>query len=119
MIQVINRALNILEILAQEPDKRIRIIRNCYCCRIKRGNLRQYPKNACISQLCRTIRHKKGYKLGYMIYQLTRDNSYNTELVNAAKVAMDNLRDNINETVILSVIKGDKRIFTERITMYA
>ncbi len=46
-----------------------------------------------------------------MIYQLTRDNSYNTELVNAAKVAMDNLRDNINETVILSVIKRGQKEF--------
>ena len=45
-----------------------------------------------------------------MIYHLTRDNFYNTELINISKVAMENLRDSINETVILSIIKGNKRI---------
>ena len=39
MIQVINRALNILEILAQEPDKEFGLSEIAAAIRIKRGNL--------------------------------------------------------------------------------
>lgn len=114
MIQVINRALNILEILAQEPDKEFGLSEIATAVELNAGTCANILKTLVyrnyVEQSGTKTGTKKGYKLGYMIYQLTRDNSYNTELVNAAKVAMDNLRDNINETVILSVIKGDKRI---------
>ena len=110
MIQVINRALNILEILAQEPDKEFGLSEIATAVELNAGTCANILKTLVYRNYVEQSGTKKGYKLGYMIYQLTRDNSYNTELVNAAKVAMDNLRDNINETVILSVIKGDKRI---------
>lgn len=53
---------------------------------------------------------KKGYKLGYMTYQLTNSSGYSMELVNAARTVMEQLRDEINETVILSVVKGGNRV---------
>ena len=110
MIQVINRALNILEILAQEPDKEFGLSEIATTVELNAGTCANILKTLVYRNYVEQSGTKKGYKLGYMVYQLTRDNSYNTELVNASKVAMDNLRDSINETVILSVIKGNKRI---------
>ena len=49
---------------------------------------------------------KKGYKLGYMAYQLTASNEYNVQLINATKVLIDSLANKLNETVILSHIKN-------------
>ena len=110
MIQVINRALNILEILAQEPDKEFGLSEIATAVELNAGTCANILKTLVYRNYVEQSGIKKGYKLGYMVYQLTRDNSYNTELVNASKIAMDNLRDSINETVILSVIKGEKRI---------
>lgn len=59
MIQVINRALNILEILAQEPDKEFGLSEIATAVELNAGTCANILKNACISQLCRTIRHKK------------------------------------------------------------
>ena len=56
MIQVINRALNILEILAQEPDKEFGLSEIATAVELNAGTCANIP---CISQLCRTIRHKK------------------------------------------------------------
>lgn len=110
MIQVINRALNILEILAQEPDKEFGLSEIATAVELNAGTCANILKTLVYRNYVEQSGTKKGYKLGYMVYQLTRDNSYNTELINASKIAMDNLRDSINETVILSVIKGNKRI---------
>ena len=110
MIQVINRALNILEILAQEPDKEFGLSEIATTVELNAGTCANILKTLVYRNYVEQSGTKKGYKLGYMVYQLTRDNSYNTELIDLVKVPIDNLRDSINETVILSVIKGNKRI---------
>ena len=110
MIQVINRALNILEVLAQDPNKEFGLSEIAATTDLNAGTCANILKTLVLRNYVEQPNVKKGYKLGYMIYHLTRDNFYNTELINISKVAMENLRDSINETVILSIIKGNKRI---------
>ncbi|MDY9918728.1 MAG: helix-turn-helix domain-containing protein [Proteiniphilum sp.] len=115
MIQVINRALSILELIAKEPEKEVRLseiadtleLNHSTCANILKTLInRDYVEQAVV---------KGGYKLGPMAFQLTNSNFYNMELLNAAKRPMQNLIEEINETVILSVIKNYKRVLLKEI----
>ena len=110
MIQVINRALNILEVLAQDPNKEFGLSEIATTTNLNAGTCANILKTLVLRNYVEQPNIKKGYKLGYMLYRLTNENTYNTELINISKAAMENLRDAINETVILSVVKGNKRI---------
>ena len=46
-----------------------------------------------------------------MAYQLTNSYTYYAELKEIAKPLIERLRDNINETVILSIIEGGENEF--------
>lgn len=110
MIQVVNRALNILEIIAKSPDKELGLSEIANTVELNHGTCANILKTLVSRDYVEQTAAKKGYKLGYMAFQLTNANSYNTELINVAKIPMDDLRNNINETVILSIIKNDRRI---------
>ena len=74
MIQVINRALNILEILAQEPDKEFGLSEIATAVELNAGTCANILKTLVYRNYVEQSGIKKGYKLGYMVYQLTRDN---------------------------------------------
>lgn len=61
------------------------------------------------------IKSKKGYKLGYMLYQLTDIESFDTELLSVAEMPMKKLNEAINERIILSAIKNDKRLLLKEL----
>lgn len=110
MIQVVNRALNILEVIANSPDKELGLSEIANAVELNHGTCANILKTLVNRDYVEQTGVKKGYKLGYMAYQLTNTNSYYTELITAAKVPMDNLRNEINETTILSIIKNNKRL---------
>lgn len=110
MIQVINRAFNIMEIIAQDNEKEWGLSEIADTLGLNHGTCANILKTLVQRGYVDQVGLKKGYKLGYMTYQLTNSSGYSMELVNAAKVLMEKLRDEINETVILSVIKGSKRV---------
>lgn len=110
MIQVINRALNIMEVIAQDNTKEWGLSEIADSLGLNHGTCANILKTLVQRGYIEQISLKKGYKLGYMTYQLTNANGYSEELVNASKALMDELRNEINETVILSVIKNGKRI---------
>ena len=109
MIQVVNRALNILEIIAKNPDRELGLTEIADSVELNHGTCANILKTLVLRGYVEQAGAKKGYKLGYMAYQLTNTISYYNELINASKDLMDVLRDEINETVILSVIKENKR----------
>jgi len=110
MIQVINRAFNIMEIIAQDAEKEWGLSEIADLLELNHGTCANILKTLVQRGYIEQVGMKKGYKLGYMTYQLTNSTGYNIELVNAAKILMDGFCNEINETVILSVIKNDKRI---------
>lgn len=110
MIQVINRAFNIMEILAQDNDREYGLSEIADTLGLNHGTCANILKTLVQRGYVEQVGLKKGYKLGYMTYQLTNANGYSMELINAAKVPLEQFRDEINETVILSVVKGNKRI---------
>ncbi len=110
MIQVINRALNILEIIAHDHNKEWGLSEIANELELNHGTCANILKTLVQRGYVEQMGLKKGYKLGYMTYQLTASNEYNVQLINATKALIDGLANKINETVILSHIKNGKRI---------
>ncbi len=110
MIQVINRALDILEYIAQDRSRVYPLseisgqlkLNNATCANIiktlvNRGYLEQEGR-------------KTGYRLGSMSYLLTGNYSHKQELLAAATEPINQLSDLLNESCILSVLKEDTRL---------
>lgn len=110
MIQVINRALNILEIISHDHDKEWGLSEIADELELNHGTCANILKTLVQRGYVEQMGLKKGYKLGYMAYQLTASNEYNIQLINATKTFIDSLAIALNETVILSHIKNGKRI---------
>lgn len=115
MIQVIHRALNILELIAKNPERELGLSEIADALDLNHGTCANILKTLVNRDYVEQTAAKKGYKLGYMAYRLTNANFYNTELLNVAKIPMDKLSEEINETIILSVIKNDKRVLLQEI----
>lgn len=113
MIQVINRALDILEFLSQDPEKEFGLTEIAMASNLNAGTCANIIKTLVNRNYVDQPVSKKGYKLGYMSYRLTKSNNYNKKLIDIAKIPMEDLRELINETVILSVINRDQRLVLE------
>lgn len=110
MIQVIHRALSILEVIASSPKEDLSLSEIADSLQLNHGTCANILKTLVNRNYVEQIGAKKGYKLGYMAYQLTNSYTYYAELKEIAKPLIERLRDSINETVILSIIEGGKRI---------
>lgn len=110
MIQVINRALDILEILSDELDKKYSLgeiadklnLNHSTCANIiktmvNRGFVQSYGK-------------KGGYSLGLKVYGLTGNLSFKKELLRIAIKPIKDLRMKTDENCILACLKDNMRI---------
>jgi DNA-binding IclR family transcriptional regulator len=115
MIQVIHRALDILELVAADRSRLYTLseisgklkLNNATCANIiktlvNRGYLEQEGR-------------KTGYRLGSMSYLLTGNYSHKKELLEAAIDPMNALSSSLNEGCILSVLKDNFRILLHEI----
>ena len=110
MIQVVNRALNILEMIAANPGESLTLSEIADTLNLNHGTCANILKTLVNRNYVEQIGLKKGYKLGYMAFQLTDPHAYYSELKKIAIPFINQLRDTINETVILSIIEGGRRI---------
>lgn len=110
MIQVINRALSILELVGSDTGREFRLSEIADGLGLNHGTCANILKTLVQRNYIEQSAAKKGYKLGYMVYKLCDSDLYNEELVGMAKEPLDKLGERLNEAVILSVIKNDKRI---------
>ena len=110
MIQVINRALNILELVSKERDRDFSLgeianslnlnastCANIIITLVNRGYLEQKGI-------------KQGYKLGVQAYYLTGNFSNRKELLKASVIPLQELRDILNESCILTIMKENMRV---------
>ncbi len=110
MIQVVNRALNILELIAKDRNREYSLseisnslgLNPSTCANIiktlvNRGYIEQQAK-------------KQGYRLGIQAYYLTGNYSNRKELIKASITPMRELRDKFNESCILAIMKENMRV---------
>jgi DNA-binding IclR family transcriptional regulator len=110
MIQVVNRAVDMIDILASAPDQTPGLgeiaarlgLNNGTCANI----LKTLVACGCVEQPER----KKGYRLGPKIFQWAGGAVYREDLVAPARHVMARLRDAVNENVILATLHNGNRI---------
>jgi len=110
MIQVLHRALNILELIAKDPDKTLSLTEIADAQQLNYGTCANILKTLVDRKYVEQVGYKKGYRLGAMAYYLTGNLAYKRDLMLAAKAPMEQLTLEINETSLLGVIINNKRV---------
>ena len=110
MIKVIEKALNILELLSGDQSKEFLLSEIADSLNMDRGTCANIIKTLSTRGYVHHDGPRRGYKFGYMMYKLTDTAVNNEELTKIAREEIDKLGSRLNETAILSCIKNDKRI---------
>jgi DNA-binding IclR family transcriptional regulator len=110
MIQVIHRALNILELIAKERDKELGLSEIADSQGLNHGTCANIIKTLVARNYIVQVGKKQGYKLGPQAYYLTNNYSNKKELLKASIGPMKALSTKLNESCILAIIKDNMRI---------
>ncbi len=109
MIQVIVRAIDILEFVAQHGKEPVQLIRIAENAGLSQPTTANIVKTLLVKNYLEQVGRKEGYRLGAGAFQLTGNLSYNQNLLLAAKDVMEDLTRQLNETCLLGVIRNNKR----------
>lgn len=113
MIQVVNRALDILELLSRNLDKEHSLSEIADPLNLNHGTCANIIKTM-VNR--RYIEKKKGYILGRQSYYLTNNFSNETEIVKCAVTPLKNLSIILRENCVLSVLKNNSRVILHKET---
>jgi len=109
MIQVIGRAIDILEFVAIHNKKPIQLIKIAEHAGLSQPTTANIVKTLVEKDYLEQISRKEGYRLGIAAYRLTGTASYDQDLISASREPMENLARQLNETTLLAQIKNNKR----------
>ncbi|WP_028665073.1 IclR family transcriptional regulator [Runella zeae] len=109
MVQVIIKAFDILEMVAQRNGQAVSLPEIAEGLQINQATTANIIKTLVAKNYLEHIGKKKGYRLGPMAYQLTNEVAYGQDIVNAAKEPMEQLTAKINESCILGTLRNYKR----------
>jgi len=109
MIQVIVRAIDILEFVAQHGEKPVQLIRIAENAKLSQPTTANIVKTLVEKNYLEQVDRKTGYRLGAGAYQLTGNLSYNQNLILSAKEDMEELSKKLNETCLLGILRNNKR----------
>ena len=110
MIQVIHRALNILELVAKDRDKEFGLSEIADSMGLNHGTCANIIKTLVTRKYLEQTGKKQGYKLGIQAYYLTGNFSNKNELLRVSTEPMKALRIKLNESIILAIAKDNMRI---------
>lgn len=110
MIQVIHRALNILELVAKDRDKEYGLSEIADRLGLNHGTCANIIKTLVVRNYIEQVGKKRGYKLGLQAYYLTDNFSNKKELLRVSIDPMKILRATINESCILAIMKDNMRV---------
>ncbi len=109
MVLVIVKALDILEYLAQDPERAYTLTAIAEALQMNQATCVNILQTLVSKNYVEHAGRKKGYRLGPMAYNLTNNPSYNQNLVSAAKDVMEELTTQLNETSLLGILRNHKR----------
>ncbi|RIV27262.1 IclR family transcriptional regulator [Fibrisoma montanum] len=109
MIQVVNRALDILEQIAADPEKPKSLSDIADPLGLNHGTCANILKTLVNRNYVEQIGTKKGYILGAKAYSLTGNEAYRKDLLDAARDEMDLVTRKVNENCLLATLKGNMR----------
>ena len=111
VIQVVNRALDIIELIASSGRHDVPLKEISDSLELNPGTCANIIKTLVDRDYLEKSPNKgKGYGLGSMIYFITGSFSYSIDLISAAKAPMHALTDTINECCMIGIMRNDIRI---------
>lgn len=111
MIQVLNRALDILELLANERDKEFNLSEIADSLSLNHSTCANIIKTLIIREyITKSDKTRGGYKLGSGINHLSGHFSLKDELLGVSVNLMKDLSSKLNEGSILAIIQNNQRI---------
>ncbi|MBU0715202.1 MAG: IclR family transcriptional regulator [Verrucomicrobia bacterium] len=109
MIRVLHKAFDMLEYLAKTPRQRKKLNEISGHLKMNAGTCANILKTMVQRKYVDQANVRGGYLLGPMIYYLSRFSAYRGDLVSAAEPLMANLSKQVNETVLLVILRGQER----------
>ena len=109
MVQVLIKAFDILELVAQRKGQPISLTEISDELQINQATAANIINTIVSKNYLEHIGKKKGYRLGLEAYRLTNAVAYEQDLINAAREPMEKLTANLNETSILGILQNHKR----------
>lgn len=114
MIQVINRAFDILEYVATEPNRPKSLTEVAAVAGLNLGTCANIMKTMVNRRYLDQVGPKKGYCLGSRAYWLTGNLSYRKDIIEAARLPMAALSKQLDESCLLAILNGDQRLIIHR-----
>lgn len=110
MIQVVNRAFDILEYIARNADKPRSLGEIAGELNLNAGTCANILKTMVDRNYIQKLDKQKGYVLGSMAEGFTGYEAQTKKLIDAAMGEMQRLTKQVNENSVLGVLRNDKRI---------
>lgn len=109
MIQVLNRACDILELLANSPEKVFSLSELARTLGLNPGTCANILKTLVSRNLVEQVAPRKGYCLGPMAYNLARNVPYRKDLIKIVQPFIENLVRKVKETALVATLHNGKR----------
>ncbi|HEV7350898.1 IclR family transcriptional regulator [Telluribacter sp.] len=109
MVLVIIKALDIMELVAQDQERAYTLTEISERLDLNQATCANILKTLVSKNYIEHLGRKKGYKLGPMAFNLTNNLSYNQNLIVSARDVMEALTLELNETSLLGILRNQKR----------
>lgn len=110
MVQVIERAFGILEFIASHGKQPVRLTEIADKAGLSLPTTANIVKTLVHLDYLEQVGRKVGYRLGTAVFQRLNSPSLEQDLIDASRKPMTALREQINETSLLAVVRNNKRI---------
>lgn len=115
MIQVLHRAFDIIELISSDNTKMWSLGEIASTLALNNATCANIIKTMVTRNYLEQQGPKKGYKLGYMAYQIIGNNPFEERLKRAATNAMERLGNKINETNLLAILRKNNRVIVHQV----
>lgn len=110
MIQVLDKAIRILELLGENPRREVPMSEIADTLSLDRGTCAHILKSLSARGFVQQEAPRSGYQLGYKFYHITGHFVENDELTEIARKNIDELGAELNETAMLAINRNDMRV---------
>ena len=110
MIQVLDRAMRIIELLGENPGKTYPLSEIAQTVNLDKGTCARIVKSLSEKGFVQQEAPRSGYQLGYKLYHITGHPVENAELTKIARRDVEGLGAALNETALLAVSRNDRRV---------
>ena len=110
MIQVLNRALGILDFLSRNPQTEYSLATIAAALSLDKGTCTRILKTLLEKGYVQQDVPRGKYRMGYKFYHLIGSPVENEDLTRVAREDIDALGREFNETALLAVVRNDRRV---------